>query len=386
MSAAGGGGRPGPEAFMALALRLARRAGTRTWPNPRVGAVVVRGGRVVGQGYHHRPGQAHAEVLALDQAGAAARGADLYVTLEPCHCWGRTPPCTDRVLEAGVRRVFLGALDPNPQECGAGVERLRRSGVEVREGVLEAACRELNREYEVFIRQGRPYVVAKAAVSLDGRLAPASRDARWVSSKESRTYAHQLRARHQGILVGIGTVLQDDPALNVRHVRGRDPIVVILDSALRTPPASRVLTTRRRAPVWIYGAERAPRARAAALTRAGASVVRVPARRGRLALDAVLADVLARGVYSLLVEGGSRVLGGLLEARLVDRVELAVAGCLLGADGVPLAQLAGPDRVADAPRIAPLAVRRLGPDVLLAGPLVWPGGASPACAPGGEGD
>jgi len=379
-------GSAGPEGFMRLALRLARRAGQRTWPNPRVGAVVVRGGRVLGQGYHHRPGAAHAEILALDEAGPAARGADLYVTLEPCHCQGRTPPCTERVLAAGLRRVIIGTLDPNPRECGAGAERLRRAGLEVRAGLLEDDCRELNREYNVFIQRGRPYVVVKAASSLDGRLAPSSRDARWVSSKESRVHAHRLRARLQGILVGIGTLLQDDPALNVRHLRGRDPVVAILDSHLRTPARSRVLTTPRGAPVWIYCSPRAPRARAVDLERAGARVVRVPARAGRLELPAVLADLLDRGVHSLLVEGGSQVLGAVFAARTVDWVELAVAGCLLGADGVPLLGAPGPARVADAPRVEPLGLRRCGPDVLLSGPVRWPEGEARFCATVGEGE
>jgi diaminohydroxyphosphoribosylaminopyrimidine deaminase/5-amino-6-(5-phosphoribosylamino)uracil reductase len=364
---------------MRRAIRLARRAGDRTWPNPRVGALVLRAGRVIGQGYHHRPGQAHAEVLALDEAGPAARGAELFVTLEPCHVWGRTPPCTERILESGVRRVWVGALDPNPRECGAGLAALRTAGLEVVAGVLEAECQALNAEYNVFIRERRPYVVAKAAVSLDGRLAPPSRDARWVSGKAARVYAHRLRARHQGILVGVGTLLADDPALNVRHVRGRDPTVVVLDTRLRTSPGARVLATPRSAPVWIAAGPDASARRARALERAGAEVLRAPVRRGHLVVEAVLAELFRRGLFSLLVEGGSQVLGALVRARAVDRLELALTGWLLGSDGVPLVELAGPARVAEAPRVEPLSVRRAGQDLLVSGPLVWPEGQAAYC-------
>lgn len=357
---------------MREALALARRAARRTWPNPMVGAVVVSRGRVVGRGYHRRAGTAHAEVLALDDAGQKGRGGDLYVTLEPCHCWGRTPPCTDRILSAGIRRVFVGATDPNPRECGSGMEALRAAQVEVHAGILEEECRQLNEVYNVFIAERRPFVTVKAAESLDGRLAARTGDARWISSHEARVVAHRLRSRHQAVLVGGQTVSIDDPALNVRHVRGPDPIVVVLDTHLNTSPGARLFSVARRAPIWLYCCPNPPASRARALTEAGAEIVPTALLGDRLDLRAVLSDLLGRGVHLLLVEGGATVLGALVEDRMVDRLELVVANRLLGSEGPPLLRWRGPDRVAQGPSLAPFRVRRLGPDVHFSGRLVWP--------------
>ncbi len=359
---------------MRRALRLARRAQGRTWPNPMVGAVLVRNGVVVGEGYHRKAGRAHAEVLALDAAGDKAAGADLYVTLEPCHCHGRTPPCTDRIQAAGVARVFVGACDPNPRESGAGIEVLRAASIEVHAGVLEAECMDLNRVYNRFIVDARPFVRVKAACSLDGRMAPASRDARWISGKEARVFAHRLRSASQAVCVGVGTVLQDDPALDVRHLRGKNPAVVVLDSRLRTPPDAHLLKLDRKAPVWIYHCQDAPKARVAGLRAAGAELVRVAARDGRPDWLAVLRDLFGRGVYQLLVEGGAGVIGSLIEARLVDWLDLILAPCLLGSDGVPVGTWNGPEKVALAPHLIAMRSRRLGPDLLLQGEVDWPEG------------
>ncbi len=360
------------EGYMRRAIALARRARGKTWPNPMVGSVIVRAGRIVGQGYHHRAGRAHAEVEALADAGAKAAGADLYVTLEPCHCHGRTPPCTDAIISAGVKRVFVGFCDPNPRECGAGLEVLRAAGIEVHAGVLDAECEALNEVYNTFIQYDRPHVTVKAATSLDGRIAPHSGDARWISSKESRVRAHRLRAQAEAILVGAGTVRQDDPSLNVRHVRGRDPTVVVLDTRLSTPADAGLVRLERDAPVLIYCGRRAPASHARALAEAGAQVIRVRTVRGRLDLAAVLSDLLARGAWRLLVEGGGTVIGALIAGRLVDRLELAQAPILLGDGGIPLARWRGPTRVADAPRLVDVRRGRSGPDCYLSGRLVWP--------------
>lgn len=362
------------EGWMRRAIRLARRAGNRTWPNPRVGALVVRGGRVIGAGYHHRAGRPHAEIEALREAGPRARGADLIVTLEPCHHHGRTPPCTDAIAAAGLRRVYVGALDPNPRESGAGIAVLRRAGLAVCTGILEAECRALNEVYEVLITAGRPLVTLKAAVSLDGRLAARTGDARWISSEESRLHAHRLRARHEAVLIGAGTARADDPALDVRHVRGRNPAVVVLDTRLTLSPRAAMLGLERGAPVIVYCGRRAPAARARRLCAAGAEVVRVAQRQGRLRLVPVLADLLQRGCWRVLVEGGGTVIGALLAEHLADRMELAQAPLLLGAEAPPLALWAGPGRVAEAPRLEAQHRRRSGPDSLLSGRLVWPAG------------
>ena len=362
------------EDAMRRALRLARRARRRTWPNPMVGAVVVRRGKVVGEGFHRRAGGPHAEVVALDQAGKAARGADLYVTLEPCHLTGRTPPCTDRIRAAGIRRVFVGTRDPNPREAGRGIATLRRAGIEVKEDVLGPACRALNEVYNVFIREGRPHLHLKLASSLDGRIAAAGGDARWISSEESRRHVHRLRARCSAVMVGTGTALKDDPRLDVRHVRGKNPAAVVLDARLELSPEARLLAPGRGAPVYVYTARSASADRAREIEAAGASIVRVPARRGRLDLPAVCADLLGRGVYSLLVEGGATLAGALVEAGLVDKLEIHLAPRLLGANGVPLALFDGPGRVQDAPRLEDITWRRRGPDMCCTGRLVRPGG------------
>jgi diaminohydroxyphosphoribosylaminopyrimidine deaminase/5-amino-6-(5-phosphoribosylamino)uracil reductase len=358
--------------MIGLALRAARRAHGRTWPNPMVGAVVAKGDRVLGIGYHHGPGMAHAEVEALAGLGAAARGADLYVTLEPCHCFGRTGPCSQAILAAGLRRVFVGTLDPNPRESGRGIAVLRRAGLEVVTGIRQEECRRLNEVYNLFIARRRPFVQLKAALSLDGRMAAWSGDARWISGLPSRRRAHRLRAGSDAVLVGVGTVLQDDPALDVRLVKGRNPAVVVLDSSLSIPPEAKLLRIRREAPVWIFTTRTAPKPKARRLEGRGARIVRVPGRNGRLDLRAVLADLFRRGVYRLLVEGGATVNGSFLLQRLVDRLELHLAPCLLGSDAVPFARWKGPARVAWAPRLADARWTRHGVEWACSGTPRWP--------------
>ncbi len=360
------------EIFMTRALHLARRARERTFPNPMVGAVLVRGGKVVGEGYHHKAGFAHAEIEALRQAGSKAKGSDLFVTLEPCHRFGRTPPCTEAIKKAAVRRVFVGTLDPNPKESGKGLAVLRKHGLVVYQGILESRCRALNEVYNVFIRHNRPFVTIKAAISLDGRLAPHSRNARWISSKESRIRAHALRARSNGVLVGAGTVLQDDPSLDVRHLRGSNPAVVVLDSRLTIPVKSKIITLDRQAPVMVFCSTRASAQKVRQLRGLGVDVFRVPSKKNMLDLGSVLAKLLEMGVFKLLVEGGSKVFGSFIESRMADRVELFQAPVLLGSGGVPFADWFGPDKVSEAPVLNGVTRSRIGPDENIKGHLVWP--------------
>ncbi len=360
------------ELFMARALQLARRARGRTWPNPMVGAVVVRSGKIVGEGYHHKAGLAHAEIEALRDAGPKAKGADLYVTLEPCHRFGRTPPCTDAIRKSGIRRVFVGTMDPNPEESGKGLDVLRSNGHVVYEGVLESRCRELNEVYNVFIRHHRPFVTIKAAISLDGRLAPYSRDSRWISSKESRKRAHALRSRAQGVVVGVGTALQDDPSLDVRHVSGKNPAAIVLDSHLSMSVKSKLVHLDRGAPVVVFCSGKAPSRKAKLLRTMGVEVVRVRSKNNLLNLDEVLSKLLELGIHDLLVEGGSRLLGSFMEGRFVDRVELFQAPIFLGSGGLPFADWRGPAKVSGAPCLRDVKRVRLGPDENIRGRLVWP--------------
>jgi diaminohydroxyphosphoribosylaminopyrimidine deaminase / 5-amino-6-(5-phosphoribosylamino)uracil reductase len=359
------------EGFMRRALRLAKMARERTLPNPMVGAVIVKDGRIIAEGYHKRAGRAHAEAEALARAGRRARAADLYVTLEPCHCTGRTGPCTEGIQAAGIRRVFVGTEDPNPQECGCSLAELRSQGIEVVSGILEDECRRLNEVYNTTIQGKRPFVLFKAAASLDGRIAARTGDSRWISSKEARKFAHRLRAGSQAVMIGAGTQQMDDPSLNVRHLKGKNPAVALLDTNLSIKPKARLFKVKRTAPLWIYCSKDASPAKARRLESAGAEIIRFPASKG-LPLARVMKDLLGRGVYRLLVEGGSRLIGSLIDKKMIDRVELVLAAMFLGKDGIPLASFSGPRSVAKAPRLEEMSWHRLGPDIRCSGRLVWP--------------
>ena len=354
---------------MRLALRAARRA-RRTSPNPRVGAVVVRAGEVVGVGYHRRAGAPHAEPAALEAAGERARGATVYVTLEPCNHHGRTPPCTEALIEAGVREVVVGYPDPKPHVAGA-TARLEAAGVRVIHGPLRRECQELVADFETLITKGRPHVTLKAAVTLDGKMATRTRDSKWITGAAARTEAHRLRARHDAILVGVGTVLADDPTLDVRRCRGRNPTRVVFDTRLRTPPGARVVTAPTGAPTILIHTSAAPGDRRQELRAAGAELVEVPAGPdGGVALGPALAALGARDVMRLLVEGGPRLHGALLDGGYAERAAVFVAPRVLGdAEALGFAAGRGVDRVALAARIEAPRVRRLGVDVLIEGPL-----------------
>jgi diaminohydroxyphosphoribosylaminopyrimidine deaminase/5-amino-6-(5-phosphoribosylamino)uracil reductase len=355
---------------MRRALHLARLGTGRTGPNPMVGAVVVRDGAVVGSGYHVYAQILHAERMALDAAGAAARGADLYVTLEPCCHHGRTPPCADAILAAGVRRVFCGMVDPNPLVAGGGIERLRCAGIDVIMAGDPAPFQSLNRGFISRIARRRPWVTLKAAATLDGRMAPLSGRSRWISGERSRRHAHWLRFRHDASLAGIGTVLADDPLLTCRHKRVREqpPLRLVLDPSLRLPPESRLATTAAEAPVWIFcrpGAS--PPARAALETR-GVKVVPVPvADDGGLDLAAALGHLADAGVSSVLVEGGGRTLAGFIRAGLADEFNFYFAPMLLGERARPMAGDLGVLELDGCPRLDIHRVRPLPPDWLFEG-------------------
>jgi len=361
---------PEPERFMRLALREAEKGLGRTSPNPAVGAVVVRAGRVVGRGHHARAGGPHGEVEALRAAGAKARGADLYTTLEPCDHWGKTPPCSLAILEAGVRRVFVGSRDPNPVVKGRGMARLRRAGVEVVAGVLRQACDAVNAPWFRYITSGRPYVTLKAAITLDGKIATTSGDSRWVTGAAARREVHRLRDQVDAVLIGAGTARADDPRLTARLPGGgRDPLRVVLDSRLQLPASLRMFTVDSPAPALV--ATIAPLGEGRQRGGGGVEVVRCRARGGRVDLEDLLHRLATRGVAHLLVEGGAEVHAAFLAARLVDRVLLHMAPKILGG-GKDWLGGAGPPRMADALSLRGLTVRRLGDDLILSGEPAWP--------------
>ena len=320
--------------YMQQALQAAARALGRTRPNPVVGCVIVKNHQVVGVGHHVRAGADHAEVAALKMAGKHARGADVYVTLEPCNHVGRTGPCTQALIEAGVKRVFAGMRDPNPIVDGRGKHRLESAGIEVSFGLLHDACARLNEGYIRYICDHRPFVVAKVAQSLDGRVATRTGNSRWISGPESRARSHALRNELDAILVGVGTVLADDPELTCRIPKGRDPVRIILDTHARTPIRAKVvaLTQQSGAPTLVVVGPEAPERQCRALEKAGAQVLRCKVRQGHIDLVALLKLLHDRELLTVLVEGGPRVLGGFADAGLIDKLHLFLAPMLIGGD------------------------------------------------------
>jgi len=358
------------ESYLRATFALARQGALTASPNPQVGALVVRGGRVIGAGFHRGPGSDHAEVRALRQAGDGARGATLYVNLEPCSHHGRTPPCVDAIRAAAIRRVVACHVDPNPRVRGRGFARLRQAGIEVSFGLLETEARALNETYLRFIVSRRPFVVMKAGMSLDGRIAVASGASRWITSAASRRAAGRLRRGCDAVLVGVGTVIADDPTLSAA-VRGREKrgfLRVVLDSRLRIPAGARLLRAARLRGVRIYTTRAAPAARARRLERAGATVVRVGSRAGRVDPRAVVADLGRLEVASVLVEGGGEVHASFLAAGLVDKVALFIAPHLLGGrDAVPVVGGRGAADPAAGFRLRFRGAERVGPDLLWIG-------------------
>jgi diaminohydroxyphosphoribosylaminopyrimidine deaminase/5-amino-6-(5-phosphoribosylamino)uracil reductase len=354
---------------MARALELAGRGLGRTAPNPPVGAVLVRDGEVVGEGYHPAAGQPHAEIFALQDAGARARGADLYVTLEPCCHQGRTGPCTEALIAAGVRRVFYGVVDPNPKVAGAGLQRLRTAGIATAAAPLAADCRRLIAPFAKHVRTGLPFVTLKAAMTLDGQLATSTGESQWITGEASRAAGHRLRSQVDAILTGAGTVLADDPRLTVRLADGgRNPARVVLDGALRTSPQARVYSASTEGRRLLFTAADAVGAGFEEFRAAGVEVCTVPRQAGHLDLAAVMTQLGAFGVQSLLVEAGGALNGALWRAGLVDRLVLFVAPRLFGgSDGTPLFAGVGVARLAAAWQLTDLRVDRCGDDLMVEG-------------------
>lgn len=348
--------------FMARALQLAEHGLWTTTPNPRVGCVLVRDGAVIGEGWHEKAGGPHAEVAALAaarSAGCDPRGATAYVTLEPCNFFGRTPPCTEALIAAGVSRVVAAMSDPNPKVAGGGLARLREAGIEVASGLLEAAARDLNIGFVSRMTRGRPFVRVKLAASLDGRTALAGGESQWITGPDARRDTHRWRARACAILTGSGTVLADDPQLNVRDVGGvaevvRQPLRVVVDSAARIAPQARVFAG---GALWV-NATAAPRA-----VPAGVEIIVMPSGSGHVDLLALLEELGRRGINELHVEAGPKLSGALLHEGLVDELLLYLAPCLIGDSGRGLFGMPGLESLADRPQLAIKDVRMVGADL-----------------------
>ena len=355
--------------YMSRALALAGQALGTTSPNPAVGAVLVRDGQVVGEGYTQAPGEAHAEIVALHQAGEFARSATLYVTLEPCSHQGRTPPCTSAIVAAGVAEVHMSLLDPNPLINGKGREELEEAGISVTVGEQEEAAGQVNEAYLKFTRTGLPFVIAKYAASLDGKIATRTGDARWITGVAARRRANQLRAVSDVVMVGVGTVLADDPLLTARddqdHPLPHQPLRVIVDSTGRTPATSKLFQEPGK--VLVAGA-RIPPHRAGALKRAGAEVLELPAGDGSVDLRALMAALGQRQATAVLVEGGGRLLGSVLGQDLADKLAVFLAPVIIGgAEAVSAVGGAGSDTVVEALRLREVTVEQVGEDLMVAG-------------------
>jgi diaminohydroxyphosphoribosylaminopyrimidine deaminase/5-amino-6-(5-phosphoribosylamino)uracil reductase len=355
--------------WMKRALRLAEKGRGRTSPNPVVGAVLVKDHRVLAEGYHVRAGEAHAEIVALQRAGAKARGATLYINLEPCTHYGKTPPCAPEVIRSGVKRVVIGMEDPNPLVKGRGIKSLRRAGLQVEVGVLEEESRRLNEAFCKYVVASEPFVILKLAATLDGKIATRRGEARWISSEASRRFVHRMRDQVDGVIVGVGTVLRDDPLLTARIQGARDPHRIILDSHLRTPEEARVIRGTP-AKTTIVTTGNAPRKKIERLEKRGVHLLTCSAEGDRIDLRSLLRRLGTMGMTSVMVEGGSRVSGSFLDKGLVDKLVLFFSPKVIG-DPEALGMFGGKGvaDLKDAIPVKDLRVRRIGGDILVEGYL-----------------
>jgi diaminohydroxyphosphoribosylaminopyrimidine deaminase/5-amino-6-(5-phosphoribosylamino)uracil reductase len=360
------------EKFMKEAIRQGGKGLGRTSPNPPVGAVIVRNGRIIATGYHQRAGGPHAEVVALQKIGGKARRGDiLYVTLEPCNHYGRTPPCTESILKSGLRRVVVGLKDPNPNVQGGGCEFLVERGIEVITGVLEPECRRFAEVFIKYATTGRPFVAAKSALTMDGWTATSRGHSQWITSEQSRRYVHRLREQTDAIMVGVGTVLADDPSLNVRlrNRRGKDPVRVIVDTHLRVSPQAKVLRSNSSDSMTLIAlGSRVPARRVRMFEREGITTLVCPEKGGRVDLASLMERLGGMSITSVLVEGGATLMGSIIRQRLVDKFYIFKAPKILGgSDGFPMASGPGPKRIDQCLKLKDLKVRRFGADILLTG-------------------
>ncbi len=362
-------------AHMRAALALARRGMGNCWPNPEVGCVLVKDGRVIGRAVTAPGGRPHAETLALRMAGEAARGATAYVTLEPCCHVGKTGPCAEALIAAGVARVVIGATDPDPRVNGGGIARLRAAGIAVEQGLLQAEAEAVAAGFFSRVRLGRPLVTLKLASTLDGRIATSAGESRWITGETARHVAHALRGSHDAVMVGVGTMLADDPDLTCRLAGYKQvPMVrVVLDSDLRTPVTARVIATARQDPTWLLTRHQVDPQRKRTFAESGTDVIQVPdsspavggeEEQRAVSLPGGLRALGSRGINRLLVEGGSRLAASLLAADLVDRIAWFHAPAVMGGDGLPAAQGFGSGRLAAMPRFVRTRVAPVGEDVL----------------------
>jgi diaminohydroxyphosphoribosylaminopyrimidine deaminase/5-amino-6-(5-phosphoribosylamino)uracil reductase len=360
------------EQYMNIALSLAKRGRGRVSPNPLVGAVLVKDGRIVGRGFHQRVGGPHAEVNALKNAGGMAKGADLYINLEPCCHFGKTPPCTDALIKNKIKRVFVGMTDPNPLVSRKGIEQLVRAGIQVKTGILEEKARRLNEVFIKYITAKVPFVILKVASTFDGKIATRTGDARWITGEKSRTFVHQLRNEVDAVLVGIGTVKKDDPMLTTRlpQGKGRDPHRIVLDTHLTIPLSSKVLHLNSQAKTIIATAPYASPRKMKKLEELGVTILTIPTRKGKLDLKALLKELGRMEITSVMVEGGRETITSFLEEGLADKLYLFYAPkIIMGKEAIGITAGRGVALLKEAIQISEVEVKKLGDDVLVEGYL-----------------
>jgi diaminohydroxyphosphoribosylaminopyrimidine deaminase/5-amino-6-(5-phosphoribosylamino)uracil reductase len=334
-----------------------------------VGAVLVRGGNIIATGYHQRAGNDHAEIVALKRAGERARGATLYLNLEPCSHYGRTPPCTLSLIRSGVKRVVVGMVDPNPFVSGRGIRSLRRAGIQVHVGLLGAECQKLNEAFRKFITRRIPFVILKLAASLDGKIATSTGDSRWITETASRRYVHELRNQVDAVVVGIGTVLADNPKLTCRIPGGRDPLRVVLDPHLRIPFRAHLLHERDPEKTIVVTGSRVPIRKVEAIHRFGAQVWRFPLRGGQIPFSSFLRRLGKMGLLSIMVEGGATTASHALKEGVVDKVLFFYAPKIIGGEGRPMIEALGIRKISHSRTIRDMEVKRFGKDFLISGYL-----------------
>ena len=356
--------------FMREAIRLARKGIGKTSPNPIVGVVIVRNGKIVGRGYHKKYGDWHAEINAIKDANGDVKGATAYITLEPCCHYGKTPPCVDTLIKEKIGRVVVGTLDPNPSVNSKGIKTLRSKGIKVDVGILEDECRQLNEHYFKFIKSGIPYVTVKYAQTLDGRIATKTGNSQWISSEALRKYVHRLRAVNDYIMVGVGTVIADDPQLNVRYVKGKNPLRVIVDSKLRIPIESSVLKDKNSHPTTIATTSKAPSRKVTVVKKLGAEVLVVKKdKNGGVNLRDLLRELGKRGITSVMVEGGSEIVTSLLRANLVDKMIILTAPKIMGKGLEAIGDL-GVCKIKDAIKFSSFKTMKKGDDFVFVGTIL----------------
>ncbi|MDO9528834.1 MAG: bifunctional diaminohydroxyphosphoribosylaminopyrimidine deaminase/5-amino-6-(5-phosphoribosylamino)uracil reductase RibD [Syntrophales bacterium] len=353
------------EFYMKRALKLARKGEGRVSPNPMVGAVIVKDGRIIGEGYHKKFGGNHAEINAINSASEAIEGTILYVTMEPCSHYGKTPPCTDRIVEVRPQRVVIGTTDPNPMVSGRGIDILKQHGIETDVGILEEECRELNEIFLKFIRTKTPFITLKFAQTIDGRIATSTGHSRWISSEPSLKFAHKLRSLHDGIMVGAGTILTDDPELTVRHARGKNPLRIVVDSTLRIQANARVLKNQESAKTIIATTQHCNKENLRHLTDSGIETLIINSKNQKhVDLKKLLAELGKKEISSVLVEGGSEIITSFLKEKIADRIIIITAPKIIGT-GIPSVGDLGITKIDDSIKLSVRKVSRKGDDIIV---------------------